>query len=158
MNIVFGKFRRLLLAFLLKRSPKSIAGHMLPSLPFFLASWISVEHDFKKSQPTACKYIQHYWYYPTAASSRMSPKNLQPLSPCAGVHLKPGSNGSALGLWTDASSSGTQPHILSSTCWTYYSWPALSFCQITSRRIRFASGLLTVCLLHHPSPTNRHSH
>jgi len=46
MNVVFGNSGRLLLAFLLARSPKSVAGRLLPRLPFFLASRISLAHLF----------------------------------------------------------------------------------------------------------------
>ena len=35
MNVVFGNSGRLLLTFLLARWPKSVAGHLLPCLPFF---------------------------------------------------------------------------------------------------------------------------
>ena len=101
----------------------------------------------KTSQPTAGESIQNYWNYPTPASSRMSPKNLQPPSPITGGHLKPVLKDFAAGLWADESSPRTQPPILSSTCWTQYSWPAPSFGLIASRRIQFTSGWLAVCHL-----------
>jgi len=93
-----------------------------------------------------------------AASSRMLSKYLQPPSQSAGVHLESVSNCSAPEQWTNASSPETPPPILSSTCWMHCSWPPPLFWQIASMRIRFASGWWGVCLLHHPSPTNCHSH
>jgi len=53
--------------------------------------------SLKPFHRTACKSILHYRNYPNAASSRMSSKNLQWLSPFAGVNLEPVSNGSAPG-------------------------------------------------------------
>jgi len=47
MNVVFGNSGRLLLAVLLARSPKSIAGRLLPHFPFFLTFRISLAHFFK---------------------------------------------------------------------------------------------------------------
>jgi hypothetical protein len=47
MNVVFGHLRRLLLAIWLGCSPKSVGGHMLPRLHFFLASRIPLVHLFK---------------------------------------------------------------------------------------------------------------
>jgi len=134
--------------------PVSCCITFLFSLPPEFCLHISSE----TSPPTAGKSIQHYKNYPTAASSGISPNNLQPLSPRAGVHLEHVSSGSVPGLWTNASSPTSQPPILSSTCWTHYSWPAPSFYQITSTRIRLASAWLAVCLLQCPSPTNCWSH
>jgi len=47
MNVVFGNSGRVLLASLLARLPKSVAGRLFPRLPFFLASRISLAHFFK---------------------------------------------------------------------------------------------------------------
>ena len=46
-NLVFGNSGRLLLAFLPARSLKSVASHMLPRLPLFLAFRISLALVFK---------------------------------------------------------------------------------------------------------------
>jgi len=48
-NVVFGNSRRLLLTFLPVCSPKSVAGHLLPCLPFFLTSRISLANFFKNT-------------------------------------------------------------------------------------------------------------
>jgi len=53
MNVVFGNAGRLLLAFLLMRSPESVTGCLLPRLPFFLASRILLVH-FLKNISTHC--------------------------------------------------------------------------------------------------------
>jgi len=58
----------------------------------------------KTSQPVVADSIWHYQKFQNAASSQMSPKNLQLLSPSAGVHLAAVSNGSLPRQWTDASS------------------------------------------------------
>jgi hypothetical protein len=44
MNVAFGNSGRLLLAFLLPHSPKSVADRMFPHLPCFLASRISISN------------------------------------------------------------------------------------------------------------------
>jgi len=54
--VVLGNSGRLLLAFLLVGSPKSVAGHLLPRLPFFLDSRISFAHIFKNIS-THCRRI-----------------------------------------------------------------------------------------------------
>jgi hypothetical protein len=54
MNVVFGNSGRLLLPFLLAHSPKSVTGHLLPGLPFFLASQISLAH-FIRNISTHCR-------------------------------------------------------------------------------------------------------
>jgi hypothetical protein len=46
-NVVFGNCGMLLLAILLTHSPKSVAGHLLPRLSFFLAFLISLAHFFQ---------------------------------------------------------------------------------------------------------------
>jgi len=56
MNVVFGNSGRLLLAFLLARSPKSVAGRLLPRLHFFLACRISLAHFFMNIS-THCRQI-----------------------------------------------------------------------------------------------------
>jgi len=53
--------------------------------------------SWKTSPPAVAKSIRHYWNFPKAAKSQKSPKNLQPPSPCAGVHLAAISDSSVLG-------------------------------------------------------------
>jgi len=67
-------------------------------------------------QPTVTESIWHYQLFPKPASSQQSPKYLQPLSPCARIHLEAVSNSSFTGQWAAASSPETHPPILSSTC------------------------------------------
>jgi len=56
MNLVIGNSVRLLLAFLLACSPTSIAGRLLPRLPLFLSSRISLAHFFENLS-THCRRI-----------------------------------------------------------------------------------------------------
>jgi len=56
MKVVFGNSGMLTLAILPALSPKSIAGRMLPRLPFFLASRTSLA-DFFKNTSTHCRRI-----------------------------------------------------------------------------------------------------
>jgi len=56
MNIVFGNSGRLLPASSLACSPKSVTGGLLPRLPFFHASQISLAHFFKNIS-THCRWI-----------------------------------------------------------------------------------------------------
>jgi len=86
----------------------------------------------KTSPPMSAESIQHYPNFPKAARSQTTPKNLQPPTPGAGVHFASVSNGSVPGWWTDPYSRETQPPILSSICWTYWSWADPSFWQIAS--------------------------
>ena len=101
MNVVFGNYGRLLLAFLLAPFPKSVAGRLLARLPFFLTSWIHLHFSPKASPPIAGESIQHYRNDPMAARSRMSPKDLPQPIPWVGVHQEPVSIGSAPELSTD---------------------------------------------------------
>jgi len=55
-NVVFGISGRLLLTILPTRSPKSVAGRLLPRHPFFLAFRISLAHLFKIIS-THCRQI-----------------------------------------------------------------------------------------------------
>jgi len=55
-NVVFGNSGRLLLALLLARSPKSVAGCLLSLLPLFLAYLILLAHGFKNIS-THCRQI-----------------------------------------------------------------------------------------------------
>jgi hypothetical protein len=144
------------LAWLLAHSHKSIASRLFALIPSFLTFRILLPH--LPSPSTAGESIQDYCNYATAASSGMTPKDLQLPSPRAGVHLESITSSSAPRLWTHPSSWITQPPIPSSTCWTHYSWPAPSIWQIAWRRIRFASGWLVVCIGQRRSPTNPHSH
>ena len=87
MKVVFGSSGRILVIFLLMRSPTSVAGHMLPYLPVFLNSRTSLAH-FLKNISTHCRIIDSVLSkLSNGTRSRMSPQNLQPLSPSARVHL-----------------------------------------------------------------------
>jgi len=136
------------------RSPVTYCIACPTSLPPELHLHISS----KTSKPTVTECIPHYQHCLKAAQSRKSPKNLQLPSASAVVHPAAVSNGSFPGSWTDASSPETQPPILSSTCWMYQSWAAPSFWQIASRRIRFASCWLGICLRPRPGSTNHCYH
>ena len=85
MNIEFSKSGRLLLAMLLGRSPKSVAGRVLPRLPFFLASWISLAHIFKNIS-SHCRQI-HSALLKLSNSSQVlnvSKQSATPASLCRG--------------------------------------------------------------------------
>jgi len=84
-NVVFGNSGRLLLAFLPARSPKSVAVRLLPRLPFFLASWISLAHFFKKIS-THCWWIHSTWSKLTSRSevSSVTKKSAAAISQCMG--------------------------------------------------------------------------
>jgi len=56
MKGIFVNSERLLLEYLPTHSPKSVAGCLLPLLPFFLASWVSLAHIFKNIS-THCRWI-----------------------------------------------------------------------------------------------------
>jgi len=112
----------------------------------------------KTYQPSATESIWHYRNCPMAASSWISPNNLEHYSPNAVVYLEAHWDGSALCKWTNASYQETQPPRLASICWTHCSQPAPSFWPIASEKISFAPGWLVVSLLYRPSPTNHHSH
>jgi len=95
---------------------------------------------------------------PKAARSQTSQQYLQPPSPSAGVYPVAVSQGYVPGWLMDASSSVTQPPILSATCWMYGSSAAPSFSQIASRSIPLSSSWLGLWLSPRTSPTNHHYH
>jgi len=76
MKVEFGNSGTLALAFLPARSPKSVASHLLPRLPFFLTSRTSLAHFFRTSPPIVAQSIRHYGSFPKAATSRKSPKKI----------------------------------------------------------------------------------
>src|SRR5882757_546466 len=84
-NVVFGNSGRLLLAFLAGCSPKSVAGHLLPRLPFFLASRISLAHFFKNIS-THCRRIHSALSKLTNGSqvSNVAKKSATAVSQCRG--------------------------------------------------------------------------
>jgi len=116
MNVVFGNLGRVLSPFCSRArpNPSPVAG----CLAFLFSSppEFPLHISLITSPPTTGESTQHYRNYPAAARPRMSPKNLQPPSPRAGVHLETASSSSDPGSWTDASSPRTQPPILSSSC------------------------------------------
>ena len=57
MKVVFGNTGTLPLAFLPLRSPISVAGHLLPCLPFFLTSRTMLAHFFRNIS-THCRRIR----------------------------------------------------------------------------------------------------
>ena len=55
MKVEYGNSGTLPLAFLPARSPKSVAGRLLPRLPIFLASRTSLEHFFRHISTHCCR-------------------------------------------------------------------------------------------------------
>ena len=88
MNIVFGNSGRLLLALLFTRSPKFVAGRLLPRLLFFLASRILRAHFFKITC-THCRRIHSALLKLSNGShlSNVSNKSATAVSQCNGPSL-----------------------------------------------------------------------
>jgi len=128
------------------------------TLPSSLPPKHHLHNSSKTSQPTVTKSIWQNQNFPKAGSPCKLWKNILPPSPCPPIQLEVVSTGSVPRHWTDASCPESQPPLLSSTCWRYNSWAALSFWPTASRRIPFASGWLGLCPQHHPYPTNLCSH
>jgi len=84
-NVLFGNSGRLLLAFLPVCSPKSVAGCLLPRLPFFLASPISVTCFFKNIS-THCQGMHSALSKLTNGSqfSNVTKKSATTISQCRG--------------------------------------------------------------------------
>jgi len=81
-----------------RANPLPVAGYLV----FLFASPPEFLFDISSttSWPNADESSVHDRNHPRAASPQISPKNLQPLSPSAGVHLAAVSNGSAPEYWT----------------------------------------------------------
>jgi len=84
MKVIFGNTEMLHLTFMPARSLKSVAGHLLSPLPFFLTFWTSLAHFFRNIS-TQCH---------RAAWSQKSSNDQQLPSTSAGVHLASVSNDS----------------------------------------------------------------
>jgi hypothetical protein len=85
MKVVFGNSGRLPLAYLPARSPKSVAGRLLPALPFFLASRTSFAHFFKNLSTHCCRiHSALSKFYKGSQVSKVSRKSATADSQCRG--------------------------------------------------------------------------
>jgi hypothetical protein len=85
MKVVFGNSGRFPLAFLPARSTKSVAGWLLPRVPFFLASQTSLAHFFTNIS-TYCRRIHSALSKFSKGSqvSKVSKKSATAVSQCRG--------------------------------------------------------------------------
>jgi len=157
-NVVYGTLARCLVTFWPPFSRKSVACGMLARISICLAFWIFLAYFFKNIS-THCCQIRSELSKLSAVSlfSNVSKISETPAFPWRG--LSP-SCFKSFCLWIMGwcFSPETQPPILSSSCWSYWCWPAPYFWHIASRRTGSASGWLEVCLQPFPHSMNLHRH